>query len=139
MFIITIIMENQKPYSCQLCNKSFSSSSSLSNHKRIYHIDTKDNKRNKNNNDDLYHCRYCEKSYTVCNSRWRHEKKCTSKNNETNVEDNTENLINETLMNENKLLTEKCDNLKDEVISLQSKLINNLLYIQGEVPQPQLF
>ena len=85
----------------------------MSNHKHIYHIDTKDNKRSKNDEDNLYHCRYCEKTYTACNSRWQHEKTCSSKNT-TQTDDN---IV--------RVLTEKCDNLKDEVISLQKKLLSS--------------
>lgn len=60
---------------CDLCDKSYTSTYSLSNHKRLYHIAEKDMNRTKNNNDNLYHCRYCkDKSYTTYKSRWRHEK-----------------------------------------------------------------
>ena len=73
-------MENPKQYTCELCdNKLFCSSKSFSNHKRIHHTEQKDNKRSKNDEDELYHCRYCEKKYTMCNSRWRHEKTCSLK------------------------------------------------------------
>jgi len=78
-------MENIK-YTCKICGKDYASASSLSNHKKIYHTtnEKQDIKRNKNEEDNLYHCRYCSKKYKNHRSRWKHEIKCTLQNNKDN-------------------------------------------------------
>ena len=99
---------NEKSHTCQLCNKKYSSIYSFSNHMRIYHdTNMKDNKRTKIDKDDLYHCRYCEKTYPIRNSRCRHEKTCTSKN----------------AAEKNDIVKEN-ENLK-EIIRLQKKLLTS--------------
>ena len=104
----------KEKHTCQLCNKKYSSIYSFSNHRRIYHGNgVKDNKRTKNEQDELYHCRYCDKKYSMRNSRWRHEKTCNNSIDKDNLENND-------------ILIAKCDNLKDEIICLQSKIIQNL-------------
>ena len=65
----------------------------------------KDNKQTKHEQDDLYHCRYYDKKYSMRNSRWRHEKTCNS----SIYKDNPEN---------NDILIAKHDNLKDNSESL---------------------
>jgi hypothetical protein len=96
-------------YNCKICNKKYSTPSSLSNHKKIYHINEEEdiNNRKKNEDDKLYHCKYCEKKYKNHRSRWDHEKKCIIKVNEK--DDVQKQLI--------------IDKLKDEIIELQKKLI----------------
>jgi hypothetical protein len=96
-------------YNCKICNKIYSTPSSLSNHKKIYHINEEEdiNNRKKNEDDKLYHCKYCEKKYKNHRSRWDHEKKCIIKVNEK--DDVQKQLI--------------IDKLKDEIIELQKKLI----------------
>ena len=58
-----------KQYSCQICNKNYSTPSSLSNHKKLYHSESEKIK-------DKYNCRYCDKPYNIYQTRWAHEQKC---------------------------------------------------------------
>jgi len=95
-------------FNCQICTKTFSSTASLTNHKRIYHPELRDCNRFKNNEDNSYHCRYCEKTYKSCQSRRYHEQKCKSK---TDTDIRIEHL------------TEKLE-MKDQIISLQNKLLS---------------
>ena len=91
-----------KIYRCNICNKQYSSHSSLCNHNKKFHIinsnvNSKDSKVNSNanskvdnkdiilNNNNIlskkYKCDYC---YKICNSRqskWIHQKICKQKNN----------------------------------------------------------
>jgi hypothetical protein len=107
----TIEMEKKK-FNCELCNKIYSSRSSLSNHKKIYHDN--DFKRAKNIDDNLYYCRHCDKKFKNRNSRWVHEKKC-------NIEKSNKEL--EKILEENKQLKKEIS-LKNKVITVQDKLIN---------------
>lgn len=92
---------------CNLCKKTFSGTPSLTNHKRIYHSESRDCYRFKNNEDNLYHCRHCENTYNSSQSRRYHEQKCKP----TNATDiHVEHL------------REKLD-LKNQIISLQKKLL----------------
>jgi len=74
-------------FSCNICNKTYSSKSSLCNHTKKFHnsksnyIVTKtslnDNQKvtSENEHGNLK-CRYCEKMYKHKQNRWLHEKKC---------------------------------------------------------------
>ena len=62
---------------CNLCDKQYSSIYSLSNHKRIYHDKIKN---------DIYNCRKCDKIYKNHRSRWVHEKKCSPKSENIEIE-----------------------------------------------------
>ena len=100
-----------KKFNCKLCNKIYSSASSLSNHKKIYH-DT-DNKRAKNSDDNLYYCRHCNKKFKNRNSRWVHEKKCTIETPNKEIE----KILQEVEQLKKEIL------LKDKVIATQDKVI----------------
>jgi hypothetical protein len=111
-------MENN--FICELCDKSYASSQSLTNHKRMFHSDEKDANRNKNEKDNLYHCRYCDKkSYTTANSRWKHESKCKPPDN------TVDNVLeeNKKISEENKKLKLNQEALTKTIIKLQNKLI----------------
>ena len=111
---------------CELCNKSYSSIFSLSNHKRTIHPEEKDDNRAKNVDDGLYHCRYCDvKSYTTSKSRWKHEKSC--KPPPITVDIVLEE--NEKIKGENEKIKQEKDAqykvLTEKIIKLQNKLIKN--------------
>jgi len=104
-----------KKYICNICNKEYKSSQSLSNHKRLYHIESKhivnqnidESKPIVNQNmaeskhvvnqsnieinttqNNKYKCKFCSNEYLFKQSKWRHEKKCTNKiNNTLNIEE----------------------------------------------------
>ena len=100
---------NQKKYNCSLCNKLYSSNSSLSNHNRITHG------IRKNNIERKYECRHCSKEYIFPQSRWKHELNCKTKQEIelSNIKEQNENLLKEKM--------EK----NEEIIKLQRKLLNS--------------
>jgi hypothetical protein len=140
----------EKTINCEICKKVFSSINSLSNHKRIYHYELRDVTRSKNINDNLYHCKFCDKKYKNYQSRWYHEKICNlqittiheTQNSSvlpTACIDTVSNIVlyndnNSDLLLQNSVkdvndanlehLTEKIE-LKDEIIRLQKKLLSS--------------
>jgi hypothetical protein len=100
---------NQKKYNCSLCNKLYSSNSSLSNHNRITHG------IRKNNIERKYECRHCSKEYIFPQSRWKHELICKTKQEMelSNIKEKNEQLLREKM--------EK----NEEIIKLQKKLLNS--------------
>jgi len=83
-------------YNCSICNKKYVSCSSLSNHNKRYHNIIS------NTNDVKYKCNHCNNIYASRQSKWVHEKKCKIK-----IQNNT------------------IDNLKNQIIELQTKLVKN--------------
>jgi hypothetical protein len=98
-----------KKYQCEICNKFYSTPSSFSNHKKIYHT-----KIEKNGGE--YCCRYCNKCYIKRQSRWFHEKKCKIVTNKILEE-------NQKLKEEISVQKEEVSVQKDKIIKLQEKLI----------------
>jgi hypothetical protein len=99
-----------KKYKCLICNKQYSTPSSLSNHKKIYHTEIE-----KIKNNIEYKCKYCNKSYIIYQSKWIHEKKCKTivKENNTKIE----KILEEVEQLKKEIL------LKNKVIEVQDKLI----------------
>jgi len=93
----------EKEYSCLKCNKSYSSSSSLSNHNNKFH------KAVVVSTPNLYKCRFCDKFYSIYQSRWFHEQKC-------------KHIIKEKNNTIESIKAER-DAYKDKIIKLQDKLI----------------
>ena len=118
---------------CEICNKTYASIQSLSNHKRIFHDDKKDDKRTKNTEDNLYHCRYCEdKSYSSHKSRWKHEQTCKPSKCQEQITPIKHILEeNKQLKEENEKIKTECDLYKDKIIELQDKLINQIEILQN--------
>lgn len=118
-FYILYCME--QTFRCEFCNNVYASIFSLSNHKRMYHVDEQDDKRTKNKEDNLYHCRYCENKYKHYSSRSKHEKTCKPAGNamEQVLEENAQ------IKDENKKIKAERDAYKDKIIKLQDKLIKS--------------
>ena len=98
---------NIHPY-CNVCNKQFSSKSSLCNHNKRFHskkntestynqlLQTTAQLLSTNNKQKTinimqpklqsYPCRYCNKEYSIIQSRWKHEKNCKEKKNKEREE-----------------------------------------------------
>jgi hypothetical protein len=106
-------------YRCELCEKIFSSVFSLSNHKRLYHENEKDDRRAKNKEDNMYYCRFCDKKYKHYSSRTKHEKKCKP------IENPLEQVLQENIQikEEAEQIKAERDAYKDKIIKLQDKLI----------------
>jgi len=99
-----------KKYKCQICNKQYSTPSSLSNHKKIYH-----NEIEKIKNRNEYKCKFCDKSYLIYQSKWIHEKKCKTLVKKNNIK--IEKILEEVEQLKKEIL------LKNKVIQAQDKLI----------------
>ena len=92
----------EKQFQCSICNKNYSTPSSLSNHKKLYHTIIDDDKTK-------YKCRHCSKPYNIYQSRWVHEQKC-------------KHIIKEKNNTIESIKAER-DAYKDKIIKLQDKLI----------------
>ena len=102
-----------KKFSCLICNKLYSSNSSLSNHTRIIHGIRKHGIEKK------YDCRFCKKEYVFSQSRWKHEKTCKMK-------EENERLFKEKMekiKKENEKLLKENNQKNEEIIKLQKKLL----------------
>jgi hypothetical protein len=69
---------------CEICNKNYSSKTSLYNHNKKFHPIIE------------YKCTICNKIYNNYNSKWHHEKICKLNNLEknSNIQNQTNTLIN---------------------------------------------
>jgi len=74
-------------FRCNICDKNYTSQSSLCNHnKKVHNMHCNINviQSNTSSNTNVikeYDCRYCNKSYNHFQSRWKHEQSCKIKNN----------------------------------------------------------
>ena len=152
-------------YKCNICNKIYTSYQSLWNHNKKFHSD--DNKLLSTNNKFLstninqistnlktYDCKYCNKSYNIIQSRWKHEQKCKDKNNlllnikaETELEkvklqvvkeekeilklklklENSNKIDNITLKKLNKKLLERNNLIKNSTVNSHNQIQNNIV------------
>jgi len=91
--------ELKKFYCCKLCNKYYSSNSSLCNHNKKFHNNNNLHYTSKYlkipqkylkipQNTSIINCKYCNKILSRYNNLIRHEKICKNKNNniDTNIE-----------------------------------------------------
>ena len=106
-------------FTCEICNKTYASVFSLSNHKRTFHEEIKDDRRAKNKEDNMYYCRFCDKKYKHCSNRAFHEKKCKP------IENPLEQVLQENIQikEEAEQIKAERDAYKDKIIKLQDKLI----------------
>ena len=111
---------------CSLCNKTYSTKHGLLKHRRnihnIYCIE-KDRKRDEITN--CYKCKYCNKEYTIYQSRWYHEQTCSEKIKQQNIAQEVENvkLENDRLVKEMERIKLENDKLKNKL--LKCKRIDN--------------
>ena len=81
--------DNKPKFRCKICNKNYSSKSSLWNHTKKLHDGQKQSLNNQkqsfnNQNDDYKEslieikllCLFCNKKFTHYNNKWRHQKTC---------------------------------------------------------------
>ena len=123
-------MEN----TCSICNKEYSSKSSLLHHRRnIHEIFLLDKKRRKHEMNNCYNCQFCNKEYRLAQSRWAHEKKCKIEKEleEKKIKEKQEEE-NRVLELKNELLEKELEemkinemNHKNEIIKLQKKLLSS--------------
>ena len=119
---------------CSICNKEYSSKSSLLHHRRnIHEFFLLDKKRRKHEMNNCYNCQFCNKEYRLAQSRWAHEKKCKiekeleeKKIKEKQEEENRVlELKNELLEKELEIMKINEMNHKNEIIKLQKKLLSS--------------
>jgi len=72
---------------CEICNKGFATFNTLSNHKRRFHSDVRDNAQVKKTEDKLFSCRNCDNPYKTRQSLITHEQRCILSN--AVIRDNT--------------------------------------------------
>jgi len=96
---------------CKICNKKYSSQSSLCNHNKKFHYN-KSKDESKESKDESkkdiisnkYLCRYCNKNYKHKQTRWTHEQNCKQKDNNKTNENEIIELKKELLEVKNTLL-----------------------------------
>jgi hypothetical protein len=123
-----------KIYKCDLCNKKYSSQSSLCNHNKKFHTNKINLKCVMNNSlnvpiitNNILQCKYCNKIYSNRHSKWKHNNICKDKINSNNE------LID--LKNENREIKKSLEELKELLINskihpktlqkINKNLINN--------------
>ena len=121
-----------KDFHCEKCNKYYSSIQSLSNHRRIKHCNpivtekvTKKCEKEKNvtknviksnhTNENIQECKYCYKVLANRHSKWRHEQKCNSSN--ENIKLNKDEEIQE-LKKENAEIKKENAEIKSMLMEL---------------------
>ena len=120
----------EKKHTCETCNKKFATPNSLSNHKRIYHSETRDSKR-----DSLEHvCDKCDKKYKTSLTLLRHNRNCVGTNRViTAVSDNDSDSDNESILNDFDM-SYTIDNRKvipmDEHVTIMIKLQKYIIKLQ---------
>jgi hypothetical protein len=130
-------------FSCKICNKFYSSKSSLCNHNKKFHnvtvvisshnviphspngshkINTINNEVNNKNI-----CIYCKKKFQNRSNRWRHEKTCKNKEQIITIDKNQfDNLQNKIKELENKIGNGSITNNNNGTINNNSGTINNV-------------
>ena len=132
--------EENSRYNCNICNKKYSSASSLWNHNKKYHTSN----IIVNNQYPIIHqssnnqkCKYCNKIFSHYNNKWRHEKICKNKINE-NIELNElkkeiielKNMI--TTKNNNKIIN------KNNTNNINNGTINNNTFIINKIGEESI-
>jgi hypothetical protein len=70
-------MKSLKSYSCDICNKSYSSYQSLWIHNKKFHV-SKVIQNVSNDNPNVSNkllCKYCKKKFSTTQNKWKHENK----------------------------------------------------------------
>jgi hypothetical protein len=82
--------KSEYSFYCNKCNKYYKSKSSLCNHNKKFHqlyqpninqISTINSPIINQISTKKYICKYCNKSYNINQSKWKHQKKCKLNNN----------------------------------------------------------
>ena len=137
-------MENLKSYICKKCSKNYSSYQSLWIHNKKFHKPVENNniqlQTQKKTNNTISNipvvienknniCKYCNKTFSHRNSRWRHEKKCKVKKEEELRKESEAKTVNITNNTNNGTINNNItiNNFGDETVDkLTRKQIKNL-------------
>jgi hypothetical protein len=129
-----------KLFRCNICNKNYSSQSSICNHNKKFHTNniqhnnniTQHNnnitQHNNNINESDYMCKYCSKIYKHQQSKSRHEKDCKIKLKNNDIKNNFKKLEQENIKIKNilkELLEKNCKIHPKTLQKINKQLINN--------------
>jgi hypothetical protein len=131
-------VNDKSEFKCNVCNKYYSSKSSLCNHNKKFHINNviksnmneiKSNtnviKSNNDSNKD-YICRYCNRIFKMRQYRWSHEQKCKNKENNKDKIKQLETTINELKAQVQSILNEKGKIHHKTLQKINNQLTNNI-------------
>jgi len=107
----------EKKHKCSICNKNYSSASSLYNHKRVYHTNEKQlTNDDKVKDDNLEQCKYCGDKFKYRTNKKVHEFRCIYIPTELREPNDIEN-------------EEPCTNIAEKIREQQEiDAINGILY-----------
>ena len=141
-------------YPCTICNKKYSSYQSLWIHNKKFHkpininnnfLTTNNNFLTTNNNFlttnkiKNHNCKYCNKIYTIQQSKWKHEQTCKLKSLQNNDDETTtiKNELNElkkqfaTILNEKgKMHHKTLQKINNQVNNINNGKIINKVYVK---------
>lgn len=122
---------------CSLCKKTYASKKNLLKHNRLKHtVFCVSKVRRKDDETNTYKCRFCDKEYSLYQSRWYHEKKCHEKDKchekHEQIVENALSINNEDILKENIMLKKRLIQLEDKLSNksiepMSFKAINNVL------------
>jgi hypothetical protein len=140
-------MVKSEQYTCKLCDKQYSSASSIWNHRtkkhkvnKDYHdnhmiisdnpliISDNDTSSNAIDKYKIYDCKYCKKQFKYFQNRWRHEKICKHKNSEIIEKDKNKDIIeknNNTSIQTQNIITKNGNNNTNNG-TINNETINNI-------------
>ena len=129
--------ESIKIFRCNICNRNYSSQSSLCNHNKKFHTNNTQHNthhninnthHNNNINESDYMCKYCSKIYKHQQSKSRHEKDCKIKLKNNDIKNNFKKLEQENIEIKNilkELLEKNCKIHPKTLQKINKQLINN--------------
>jgi hypothetical protein len=142
---------------CNLCNKSYSSKSSLCNHNKKFHsineiknsdnilkssdniLKNSDNILNNVQSKKIYKCRICNNIFNNIKTRWSHEQKCKTKSNQDTLKEKELELELQIKKEEAKIKKEEADILRlklklqnsDKIENITLRKLNKLLKVHN--------
>jgi hypothetical protein len=91
-------INKKSEFTCIICNKCYSSQSSLCNHNKKFHTNNNTNCTSKCTSkctSNINKCKYCFKNYSSRQNKWNHEQKCKNKENKIDEINELKQTINE--------------------------------------------
>lgn len=124
--------EKNEQFKCNICNKYYSSKSSICNHNKKFHSESKSKvsiisksyvcKSKSNINNNSIKCKYCDNTYKHKQSKWKHEQKCINK---TNIIEENNKLKNKIIELESKTQIIQAVNNQQINNGIINEIINN--------------
>jgi len=144
--------ENSCRYNCKICNKNYSSASSLWNHNKKFHNSniTNNNESSKkkhefitNNNESSilkeYFCKFCNKQFNFYQNKWDHEKNyCKKKKDIIILEKENIKLKDEIEKLKNNKISNKIVNKNNTTNNINNGTINNNTFIINKIGEESI-